>query len=74
MSGTMPTFYEIPITAELVCNVRYGRFPIQPIEVSAFYVPVARQKSRWSEGMKPLDNRQIILSCYEAFKAVVEIN
>ncbi|KAJ7795484.1 hypothetical protein B0H14DRAFT_2919140 [Mycena olivaceomarginata] len=26
---------------------------------------------RWVEGMKPLDNRRIILECYEAFKAFI---
>ena len=74
MSGTMPTFYEIPITTDLVRSVRYGDFPMQPIAISAFYVPIARPNRRWSEGMKPLDNRGIILSCNEAFKAVAEIN
>ncbi|KAF8321941.1 uncharacterized protein EI90DRAFT_2937936 [Cantharellus anzutake] len=74
MVGTTPTFYKVPVTADLVFNLRHGRFPTQRTEVSVCFAPVARQHRRWSEGMKPLDNRRTILSCYEAFKAIAEIN
>ncbi|KAF8546111.1 hypothetical protein OG21DRAFT_1502060 [Imleria badia] len=74
MVGTTPTFYKVPITADLVFNIRHGQFPLQRTEVSVCYAPVARQHRRWSEGMKPLDNRRTILGCYEAFKAIADIN
>ncbi|KAF8336765.1 hypothetical protein F5887DRAFT_1138275 [Amanita rubescens] len=74
MTGTMPTFYEIPITLDLVHSVRHGKYSYQPTEVLAYYVPVTRQNRRWTEGMKPLGNRHNILSCYEAFKAIAGVN
>ena len=67
MTGTM--LYQIPVTADLVYKVRHGLFHAQPVEVLVFHVPVQNRG-----GMKQLDNRHIILSCFEAFKAIVEIN
>jgi len=75
MTGTTPTFYKVPVTMNLVSNVHHGQFPIQHTEVSACHVPVPRLQCCWStNGMKPLDNRHAILCCYEAFKAIAEIN
>ena len=68
MKGTMPTFYKIRVTTELVLAVQLGEYPAQEIVVYAHLPPVPRPARRYSEGMKPLDNRRIILSCYEAFK------
>jgi hypothetical protein len=64
MDGTMPTFYKIPVTAELVRAVESGERPEQETIVHAYRPEVPRPE----EGMKPLDNRYIILSCFEAFK------
>lgn len=64
MHGTMPTFYKIPITTELVKAVEAGEQPEQETVVHAC-VPEVPQPE---EGMKPLDNRNIILSCFEAFR------
>ena len=74
MVGTTPTFYKVPVTANLVFSLRHGQFPVRRTDISVCYAPVARQRRRWSEGMKPLDNRGSILRCYEAFKAIAEIN
>lgn len=71
MTGTTPTFYQIPVTADFVYRVRHGLFPAQPTGVLAFHVPVVSQNRG---GMKPLDNRRIILACFEAFKAIAEFN
>ena len=68
MKGTMPTFYKIPVTAELVRAVQLGVYPEEETVVYAHLPPVPRPARRYSEGMKPLDNRQVVLSCYEAFK------
>jgi hypothetical protein len=64
MNGIMPTFYKIPITAELVTAVEAGENPEQETIVYAYLPEVPRPE----EGMRPLDNRYIILSCFEAFK------
>ncbi|KAH9972819.1 hypothetical protein BGW80DRAFT_1312761 [Lactifluus volemus] len=66
----LPQFYKIPVTRELVSTFVADYFPL----ALKYYLhaPVARQNRRWSEGMRPLDNRRTILSCYEAFKAIVE--
>lgn len=68
MKGTMPTFYKIPVTTELVRAVQLGEYPAQETIVYAHLPPVPRPARRYNEGMKPLDNRHIILSCLEAFK------
>ena len=67
MDGTMPTFYKIPITDELVRAVESGEKPNLETVVHV-YVP---EVQRPEEGMKPLDNRVIILSCFEAFKQLL---
>jgi hypothetical protein len=64
MDGTMPTFYKIPITPELVTAVESGKRPEEETIVHAYRPEVPRPE----EGMKPLDNRSIILSCFEAFR------
>jgi len=68
MKGTMPTFYKIPVTTDLVRSVQYGEYPAQETVVYSHYPAVPRPARRYSEGMKPLDNRRVILACYEAFK------
>jgi hypothetical protein len=64
MHGTIPTFYKIPVTPELVRAVESSERPEQETVVYAYHPEVPRPE----EGMKPLDNRYIILSCFEAFK------
>jgi len=71
MRGTTPIFYKIKVTAELVTSVSEGTNPQVATIVYAHAPDVPRPNRRWSEGMKPLDNRHIILSCYEAFKQLV---
>ena len=73
MAGTYPTFYKIPVTSQLVYNVRNGLYPDQPTIVTFHRPEVPRPNRRRSEGMKPLDSRAIILRCYEAFKTIVGI-
>jgi hypothetical protein len=68
MIGTSPTFFKIPITVELVRCVQRGEYPATPT-VMIGHVPELPRPNR--EGMKPLDNRRIILQCYEAFKQFV---
>jgi hypothetical protein len=71
MRGTSPIFYKIPVTDTLLRAVGGGVFPGAETVVSAHVPVLPRPNRRWTEGMKPLDNRRIILSCYEAFKVLV---
>jgi len=68
MKGTMPAFYKIPVTADLVRAVQFGEYPAQETIVYAHVPIVPRPTRRYSEGMRPLDNRRIILGRFEAFK------
>ena len=68
MIGTAPVFYKIRVTKELSDAVIYGTFPKTTTVVYFHVPPVPRPYGRLSEGMKPLDNRRIVLQCYEAFK------
>ena len=68
MKGTMPTFYRIPVTADLVRAVQLGEYPAQETIVYAHTPAVPRPARRYTDGMKPLDNRRVVLACYEAFK------
>ena len=56
MVGTSPTFLKVLTTTELVQCVQRGEYPATPMVFL---------------GMKLLDNRRIILQCYEAFKQFV---
>ncbi|KAH8982020.1 hypothetical protein EDB92DRAFT_1895630 [Lactarius akahatsu] len=71
MKGTAPIFYKIKVTAALVTSIGGGAYPQEATTVYAHIPNIPRPNRRWSEGMKPLDNRQVILSCYEAFKQFV---
>ncbi|KAF8332395.1 uncharacterized protein EI90DRAFT_3055506 [Cantharellus anzutake] len=73
MMGTAPTFYKIPVTNDLQQHVAQGTYPPNPTCVMFCQPPVPRPARRYSEGMKPLDNRCQILSCYEAFKTIIGI-
>ncbi|TEB23377.1 hypothetical protein FA13DRAFT_1420359 [Coprinellus micaceus] len=72
LTGTAPVFYKINVTAELVTAISGGGYP-ETLTVVYAHLPVVprRPHRRWGEGMKPLDNRRVILSCYEAFKRFV---
>ncbi|KAK0443571.1 hypothetical protein EV421DRAFT_1890776 [Armillaria borealis] len=73
MLGTTPTFYKIPVSQSLLYHIRNGTYPPDLTQVTCCAVPVPRPARRYSEGMKPLDNRKEIFRCYEAFKAIVGI-
>ena len=64
MDGSMPTFYKIPVTSELVTAVEAGEQPELETTVHAYRPEVPRPE----ESIRPLDNRYIILSCFEAFR------
>jgi hypothetical protein len=71
--GTMPTFFKIPVTSNLVRHVQNGTYPPEPTVVSIHVPDFPRPRNRYKEGMRPLDNRQALLGSYEAFKRIVGI-
>ena len=71
MVGTAPSFFKIPVTQELVECVEQGQHPLAPTIVTGHVPDIPRPNRRFSEGMKPLDNRRAFLQCYEAFKKFV---
>jgi len=73
MKGTVPRFYKIPVTKDLLEHVAHGTYPPDPIRVTFCSPPVPRLDLLLSEGMRPLDNGRHILSCFDAFKTVVGI-
>lgn len=71
MKGTIPTFFKIPVTTELVTAIHDGEYAVTPTNVQYHIPETPRPDQRWTEGMGPLDNREHLLKCYEAFKEVV---
>ncbi|KAH9841952.1 uncharacterized protein C8Q71DRAFT_739665 [Rhodofomes roseus] len=71
LTGTTSIFYKIPVAADLVRHVRRGTYPSIMTVLSAHVPVVPKPLRRYSVGMKPLDTRQAIIRCYEAFRSVV---
>ena len=68
MVGTAPTFYKINVDASLVEAVELGEYPTQTTIVHKLTPPVQVPRDFQRDGMQPLNNRAVILSCFEAFK------
>jgi hypothetical protein len=73
LKGTMPIFYKIPVTLNLIYNIWSGTHPSEPTIVSAHVPNLPSPHCRYNKGMKPLDNRQAVLCSYEAFKHIIGI-
>lgn len=73
MIGTYPVFYRIPISAELDLSIGSLSYPELETMVTKCSPKVPRHDERYSEGMRPLDNRDIILRYFEAFRRHVFI-
>jgi hypothetical protein len=71
MVGTFPRLYKVKVTADLDHSVRFGLYPETQTVV---YRHTPRVPRRRSDGMRPLDNRKLVLRCYEAFKKFVYPN
>jgi hypothetical protein len=71
MAGTFPRFYKVKVTAELDRSIRFGQYPATE---TIIYHHTPRVPRRRSDGMRPLDNRKLVLRCYEAFKKFVYPN
>ncbi|KAJ6576507.1 hypothetical protein DFH09DRAFT_362087 [Mycena vulgaris] len=71
MKGTSPIFFKVLVSQELAMAVMGGVYPATETIVLAHLPSIPRPADRWNEGMKPRDNRLIIMSCFEAFKQFV---
>jgi hypothetical protein len=69
--GTAPAFFKINITSALVEAAETGIYPSQTTIVHRLVPPVPRLETLEERGMVPLDNRAVILGCFEAFKQFI---
>lgn len=67
MVGSTPTFYKITVTQDLIDAIQVGEYPGTPTTVDKLLPPVADIAELSQFGMRPLDNRAVIISCFEAF-------
>ncbi|KIJ31389.1 hypothetical protein M422DRAFT_185989 [Sphaerobolus stellatus SS14] len=72
MFGTAPTFYKLPITTALLDSIMTAQFPLRQTIVHKLVPPVPNMAQFLENGMRPLENRRVILQCFEAFKQFVE--
>jgi hypothetical protein len=68
MAGATPMLYKFEITAELVESVQSAQCPRKSTTVQRLVPPVNRHLLMQEEGMVPVDNRGVMLSCLEGFK------
>ena len=71
MIGTAPIFYKVNVTAALVECIETAQYPAQVTNVRKLVPPVQRPLGLQEEGMRPLDNRAVVLSCFEAFRQFI---
>ena len=71
MTGTTPVFYRVPVTVALLTALYTAQYPDEETVVLRFIPPVPNQSRYRLDGMRPLENRWIVLQCFEAFKAVI---
>jgi hypothetical protein len=71
MVGTAPTFYRIDLTKPVVDAIEVGESPAQTTIVHKLIPSVEDPSKLLKEEMLPLNNRAIILLCFEAFKQFV---
>ena len=71
MIGSTPTFYKITITQNLVEAIETAQYPANPTTMHKLVPPVDDPARLSQNGMKPLNNRAVILKCFEAFKQFV---
>ncbi|KAF8887594.1 hypothetical protein BD779DRAFT_504771 [Infundibulicybe gibba] len=68
MAGTAAMFYKITITQDLLLAVQGGQYPANPTIVHRFIPPVPDRTGYPSKDMASLENRRVLLQCFEAFK------
>jgi hypothetical protein len=71
MVGSAPTFYKVDMNTTLVEAVERGEYPVQTTTVHKLIPPVEALCNFQRDGMRPLNNRAVIPSCFEAFKQLL---
>ncbi|OBZ65509.1 hypothetical protein A0H81_14462 [Grifola frondosa] len=72
MIGTAPIFYRIPVTEELLTVVATAAYPSDHrTVVQRFIPPVTHPQLYVQQGLVPLDNRYVVMQCFEAFKSLI---
>jgi hypothetical protein len=71
MVGTAPIFYRITVTAALIDALATSTHPVESTIVLKCIPSVPNPVNYSIQGMRPLENRRVILQCFEAFKAVI---
>lgn len=71
MVGTSPIFYRIPVSTQLLDALVTASFPEDETVVLKFIPPVPNVERYFSDGMRALENRRIVLQCFEAFKTSI---
>ncbi|KAF9476716.1 hypothetical protein BDN70DRAFT_862791 [Pholiota conissans] len=69
--ASAPVFYKVDVTQELAEAVEHGVRPLTTTVVQRHMPGVPRPEKRVEEGMKPPDNRGVILGCYKALKGLI---
>lgn len=71
LTGTFPTFFKIPLTLDVVQAVLMGERPAHETVVAAFTPTLPSPGGSCVDCMRPLDNRRVVLQCFEAFNKFV---
>ncbi|KZP29889.1 hypothetical protein FIBSPDRAFT_1038598 [Athelia psychrophila] len=59
--GSAPVFYKFPVTQELLTAIITAQYPQDAVVVERLFPPVNNWAAYASEGMKPLNNRLLVL-------------
>ncbi|KAH6891686.1 hypothetical protein BKA70DRAFT_1325868 [Coprinopsis sp. MPI-PUGE-AT-0042] len=71
MYGTAPVFYRVSVTQAFMDALASNKYPPDQMLVHRFVPPVPNPESYKEQGMRSLENREIVLQCLEAFKGVL---
>ncbi|KAJ8699428.1 hypothetical protein PTI98_002543 [Pleurotus ostreatus] len=71
MVGTSPIFYRTTVTRSLLNNLSSLQYPSEETIVLRFVPPVANPRLYSRVGMTTVENRRIVLQCFEAFKPLL---
>jgi len=74
MVGISPVFYRIIVTTALIDALVTSAYPMETTTVLRYVPPVPDPQNYAAEGMRPLENRQVVFQCLEAFKSIVIVS
>ncbi|KAJ8516010.1 hypothetical protein ONZ45_g6623 [Pleurotus djamor] len=71
LAGTSPIFYLTTVTKHLLNNLGSLQYPIEETIVLRFIPSVPSPQSYATMGISTVENRRIVLRCFEAFKGLL---